>query len=194
MTGIGIYDESESYAGSSSASGLNVGFVAGAFLDIALSPTVFFRPGLLFSGRGGSYTDSDSGYAGSPTENYNLNYLTIPMDFKWAYQAAPQFVPYALLGMNLGILLSATDHLNIPGVASGDLDFGNVYNPVDFGFDIGAGAEFSGSELIPFVELLYYLGLVNTRSDQLSGVSVTNSGVEIRIGLKFKPELISRVL
>ncbi|MGA3052206.1 MAG: outer membrane beta-barrel protein [Chitinispirillaceae bacterium] len=194
VTGIGIYDESQSYAGSSSASGLNAGFVAGAILDIALSPTVSFRPGLIFSGRGGSYTDSDSGYAGSPTENYNLNYLAIPIDFKWSYQAAPQFIPYALLGLNLGILLSATDHINIPGEGSGNIDVGSVYNPVDFGFDIGVGAEFPGSELIPFVELSYYLGLVNTSSDQPSGGSVTNSGIEIRVGLKFKPELINRVL
>ncbi len=161
MTGIGIFDESMSISGAStSASPSNVGFVAGGFLDIALSQNVSLRPGLVFSSRGGSYTDS-----GGYSENHNLNYLAIPVDLKLSYRATPQICPYVLLGMNLGILLSATDHISIPGEVSGDIDYGSLYNPVDFGFDLGAGAEFPGFDVIPFVELSFYLGVATTNNN-----------------------------
>ena len=41
------------------------------------------------------------------------------------------------------------------------MNYNSYFNPFDFGLDLGAGADFPIGPVIPFVELSYYLGLVN---------------------------------
>ncbi len=187
LAGIGIYDQSWSSNGGSTSYGSAVGGVVGGILEFGLSDNVSLRTGLIYSVRGGQNPALPSGLS----ETDYLGYLTIPCDLKISYAASPGFVPYGLIGFNLGILLGATGAVN-NGIASGSIDAGPYYNPLDFGLDIGLGTEFPGGDVIPFVEVSGYIGFVNVVSDQ-PGYSVTNTGVEIRGGIRFKPDVIARI-
>jgi len=195
--GLSYYDESQSVNGAPAATGGIVGGVVGGILEIPLSENCFLRSGLMYSVRGGAL--GQGALQGGPTftESDYLGYLAVPLDIKLSYVASPGFVPYGLLGFNLGILLSATGSVENAVPASGNVDAGINYNPLDFGLDAGLGAEFPGSDVIPFFEVEAYFGFENIYSSQSgysqSGYSATNTGVEFRVGLKFKPEVIARI-
>ncbi len=196
--GVGIYDESQSGNGESATTGSAVGGVVGGILEFGLTENVSLRTGLIYSVRGGNL---GSGQAAAEyptfTETDYLGYLTIPFDLKIGYAAAPGLTPYGLIGFNLGVLLSATAGVQNDQSASGNVDVGSNYAPADFGLDVGLGAEFPGGDVIPFVEVTGYIGFVNIygsgSSYSQAGYSATNTGVEIRGGLRFKPEVISRI-
>jgi hypothetical protein len=97
----------------------------------------------------------------------------------------PLFSPYILGGVNLGILLSATNSITESGIST-DTDIKGGLNSVDFGFDLGAGAEFYAGPVITFLEVNYMLGIADVAANEPSGYSQYNHGLEIRAGVKFK--------
>jgi hypothetical protein len=197
LGGLSVYDESQSGNGATSTTGSAVGGVIGGILEFGLSDNVSFRTGLIYSVRGGSLGQGAAPGGPTFTETDYLGYLTVPFDFKIGYSASPQFAPYGLIGFNLGFLLSATGSVENDVPTSGNIDVGSNYAPADFGLDVGLGAEFPGGDVIPFVEVTGYIGFVNIYGGgsgyTQAGVSGTNTGVELRAGLRFKPDVIARI-
>jgi hypothetical protein len=188
MVGVGIYGESQTGVSLSS----NTGFMGGGLLDISFNNIVSLRPGIEYVARGASMSENGEDSDGVPlniSANLTLNYLAIPIDVKVKIPtASPGFCPYALVGLNTAFLLSA----NAKETASGDgesvtenTDVGSYFTTIDFGLDLGVGADIPVGNIIPFVEFSYYLGIANV--DATAGdPSLTNHGFEIKAGIKFK--------
>jgi opacity protein-like surface antigen len=176
------------------------GFTAGAVLDIAFSKNFSLQPGIVYSGRGFTVSTSgtESGLSYSAKDNDALHYLAIPIDFKAKYAASPNFMPYALVGLNTAFFLSGSDHGtgSVSGYVQGygpvnltidtTADISKNFNSMDFGLDLGAGLEFPTQSVTPFIEFVYYLGIANIADDPSGTATATNNGFEIKAGIKFK--------
>ena len=150
-----------------------VGFHVGGFAEIHIVQRFFIQPELLFSTQG---TKVDGPFGGDA--DFKLNYLNIPVlakyyivDKKFSVEAGPQ----------LGVLLSAKAE---------DEDIKDFTRSVDFGFNIGAGYNFTDNLS---VGLRYTIGLssvYDTPDDfeefvDFEDLSVRNSVFALSVGYKF---------
>lgn len=158
--------------------------VFGAFVNFSLSEKVSFQPELLYSMKGAkdSYTDSYEGVDVDIDETARLDYLDIPLMFKFDVgggfnlQAGPQ----------LGLLLSAeieqegsssVEGMNIS--ASETIDVKDDLKGMDLGLNIGAGYDFGALG----VDLRYNLGLSNI-ADYEDG-DLKNSAIQVGVSYAF---------
>jgi opacity protein-like surface antigen len=185
VIGLGMFKETISNPSDSFTTNNRAGFLAGGVLDIAFNKYLSVQPGVEYSGRGGSATSLDNFTGDYLTSIDKLNYLAIPIDLRVKYPVTPFFSSYILGGANLGILLSATNSGTEPGIST-YADIKNGINSMDFGFDLGAGAEFYAGAVIPFFEVSYMLGIADVAANESSGYSQYNHGLEIKAGVKFK--------
>jgi opacity protein-like surface antigen len=177
---VGVTNFSEKYSGSgvTITPDSRMGFSAGAVLDIGLMDLISIEPGLFYTTRGMKMENSGT------TFTENLSYLSVPVHVKVKF-TSPVVKPYALAGLNLGLLMSAKDKVE-GGGATAEQDIKDSANSVDMGLDFGVGVDFALPALTPFVEFVYYVGLMDLPKDLPSGVSVKSNGWEIKGGLKFK--------
>jgi opacity protein-like surface antigen len=185
VMGLGIFKETISNPSDSFTTDGRTGFLAGGVLDIAFDRYFSLQPGIEYSSRGGSATSPDNFTGNDLTSTDKLNYLALPIDLRVKYPVMPLFSPYILGGVNLGILLSATNSITESGIST-DTDIKGGLNSVDFGFDLGAGAEFYAGPVITFLEVNYMLGIADVAANEPSSYSQYNHGLEIRAGVKFK--------
>ena len=183
--GLGIYGVSQTGFTYTTTSGL----VLGGQIEIPFNNYIALRPGIEFVERGATAGESGTDSLGEEingTATITASYLAIPIDLKVNIPVnAPPFCPYVLVGLNTAVLLRANANGTVNGIAFSNMNYNSYFNPFDFGLDLGAGADFPIGPVIPFVELSYYLGLVNVDSDA-SDPSATNHGFEIKAGIKFK--------
>jgi len=97
---------------------------------------------------------------------------------------APPFCPYVLVGLNTAVLLRANANGTVNGIAFSNMNYNSYFNHL-ISDSIWVPEQISYRACYPFVELSYYLGLVNVDSDA-SDPSATNHGFEIKAGIKFK--------
>lgn len=147
-----------------------VGFHVGGFAEINIVEKFFIQPELLFSAQG---TKVDGGFGGDV--DFKLNYLNIPVlakyyivDNKFSVEAGPQ----------LGVLLSAKAE---------DEDIKDVTRSVDFGFNIGAGYNFTDNLA---VGLRYTIGLSPLTDEDVDSTddyydSAKNSNLALSLSYKF---------
>lgn len=147
-----------------------VGFHLGGFAEINIVEKFFIQPELLFSAQG---TKVDGGFGGDV--DFKLNYLNIPVlakyyivDNKFSVEAGPQ----------LGVLLSAK--------AEGE-DIKDFTRSVDFGFNIGAGYNFTDNLA---VGLRYTIGLSPLTDEDVDNTddyydSAKNSNLALSLSYKF---------
>jgi hypothetical protein len=188
-------NESSDEMGGTFVSDRHYGIAAGGLLDIWVSRFFSIEPGLVFSMRGAfseySYTDYDY-YSGQDITYHSkswlkLNYLALPVRVRIKYPDLPGFDPYLLAGFNVGILLSARDRTEATGEPTTEEDWKSHMNAGDFGFEIGTGIGINMEKVVPFVEFVYYTGVANiAKNEDGDRFSVTNKGIEIRSGLKFR--------
>jgi len=176
--GLGIFNQlaNGSNGGSPWFGDNRTGFVGGGVIEIQPNPYFSIQPGIVYSSRGCTSGDSIS---------LAMNYLTIPIEARVKYPLSPTASIYSIVGLNLGILLSATYTYN--GINE---DWGSYTNAVDFGIELGGGMEFPTGKVTPFIEADYYLGLTNVFEqsflDAMGGAtSFYMRGLEIKGGLKF---------
>ncbi|PBJ13691.1 porin family protein [Flavobacterium sp. ACN6] len=147
-----------------------VGFHVGGFAEINIVEKFFIQPELLFSTQGAKV---DGGFGGDV--DFKLNYLNIPVlakyyivDNKFSVEAGPQ----------LGVLLSAKAE---------DNDIKDFTRSVDFGFNIGAGYNFTDNLS---VGLRYTIGLSPLTDEDVDNAddyydSAKNSNLAISLAYKF---------
>ncbi|PWB25631.1 porin family protein [Flavobacterium sp. HTF] len=153
-----------------------IGFHVGGFAEIKLTDKFAIQPELLFSTQGAKIEETffDESYE----YDTKLNYLNIPVLAKFYVTEA--FSVEA--GPQLGVLLSAKQ--------DGE-DVKDFYKSVDFGFNVGAGYNFTENLS---VGLRYTIGLSSVfdtpDSDELEGfeiedIDVKNSVFALSLGYKF---------
>ena len=149
-----------------------VGFQVGGFAEIKLTEKFAIQPEVLFSTQGAKFegTDGDSDY------NTKLNYINVPVLAK--YFVTEAFTVEA--GPQIGFLVSAKD--------DGE-DTKDYYKSVDFGFNFGAGYNFTENLSLG---LRYTLGLssVADTPDEFEDfgfgdITVRNSNLALALAYKF---------
>jgi opacity protein-like surface antigen len=136
-----------------------VGFQVGGFAEFKVSEKFAVQPELMYSAQGASGEGSDS----------KLGYLNIPVMAK--YYVAKSFSLEA--GPQIGFLLSAKE--------DGE-DFKDYLSSTDFGFNFGAGYDFTENLS---AGLRYNLGLSNIIDSEDNDGSIKNSVFSVSLGYKF---------
>lgn len=161
------------YEGASSM----VGFHVGGFAEIKLSDKFAIQPELLYSAQGAKVKQTFF----EETDKYDvkLSYLNIPVLAK--YYVTEEFSVEA--GPQLGVLLSAKE---------GKEDAKDYYKSVDFGFNVGAGYNFT-EDLS--VGVRYTAGLSSVAKTpegdaefegfDVPSIAIRNSVLALSVGYKF---------
>jgi opacity protein-like surface antigen len=122
-----------------------------------------------------------------------VNEIQIPILFKAKFLQGP-VRPYTLLGPNIGIVSSAKDNFTISNIpqgvqlqqTSGETDQSASTSSLDFGFDIGGGAEFSlGGKVGLTADIRYSLGFSNLLKNPAGNASAKSRGFQIQFGALF---------
>jgi hypothetical protein len=149
------------------------GLGIGVFADIALDKTFFFSPEFMYMQKGAGITT---------TVTNKLDYLEFPLLIKAKF-GDDQFKPMLFAGPNIGFRVNAKQD-NGSGTS---VDISRITEAVDFGLDMGGGAEYllekNGIGLQ--VTVRYSLGLTNVDSSGVPNVTWRNRGVQILAGVSF---------
>ena len=140
-----------------------VGFQVGGFAEIKLTDKFAIQPEVLFSTQGAKFDGFGGDYK---TE---LNYINVPVLAKYFITEA--FSVEA--GPQIGFLVSAKEE--------GE-DIKDFTKSVDFGFNLGAGYNFTENLS---VGLRYNLGLSNIIDSEEGDAKVKNSVFGLSVGYKF---------
>lgn len=174
--GVSMFKQTNGGGGNTVTSDTKNGLVAGGILDIVIMNLLSVEPGIVYEQRGGKWTNAIGNI-----EEKTLSYCVVPVHAKLKYRIAPLISPYALAGLNFGFLLSAKNE-----VTGQSTDIKDGMNPINFGLDFGAGIELGLPKIVPFVEFVYDLGLSNIDKNAAADNSLTNKGMELKAGLRFK--------
>ena len=157
-----------------------VGFHVGGFVEIKVSDKFSVQPELLFSTQGTKLEESGTNY--SYESNLNLSYLNIPVMAK--YYVAEGFSLEA--GPQIGFLTTAKSDFTATesGITvSGDEDVKDEFESIDFGFNFGAGYDFTENLS---AGLRYNLGLSNiAKTDSGDDFKLSNNVFSVSLGYKF---------
>jgi hypothetical protein len=184
VAGLSSFSQKEVWGAYSVVHDRKTGIVAGGILDISLFNLLSIEPGLAYSMRG-SKMDQDLSSVGGGIVHTTLsfNYLAIPVHIKIKYPL-PMVKLYALGGANVGLLLSAKGKDEMDGSPAVETDVKDSLSTTDFGIDFGGGVELSLPKITPFIEFVYYMGMLDIEKKPY--VTDKSSGIEIKAGLKFK--------
>lgn len=157
------------------------GFHVGGFVEFKVAEKFSIQPELLFSTQGakqefGMYYE---GFDIDVEDKIKLSYLNVPIMAKYyvikglSIEAGPQ----------IGFLLSAKEEAKASvgwASESGEVDIKDELKSIDFGFNLGAGYEFTQNI---FVQARYNFGLTNIGDD--SDVDLKNGVLQLSFGYKF---------
>lgn len=160
-----------------------VGFNVGAFAAIELSEKITLQPEILFSTQGAEAQNVEAFVNGSiytGDVKFNLSYINIPVMFK--YYVADKFNLEA--GPQIGFLTSAETSTKLDGFSQTvDQDAKDYFESVDFGFNLGAGYDFTKNVS---AGIRYNIGLSNVFKNQPGDDSkIQNSVFSLSVGFKF---------
>ena len=177
------------------------GMMFGAVADITFGKMFGGEMGLIYTMKGSSISIPNGG--NTVTLDYKVNELDIPILFKVNFLTG-KLRPYAFLGPNLGLILSATGSVSGTGINIPDFDLktsGDGTNQaqgfdgvgtLDFTLEFGGGAEYLLTKQIGIIfDLRYSLGLGNIYTAgakapaNIQGVSWKTSGFQIMLGTNF---------
>lgn len=150
---------------------MKIGFAAGGFFTYSFSPTFAIQPEVLYCMKGAK-ADTDEG------EKLKLDYLAIPVMFKYSFPTEGKIAPNIFAGPEVGILLSAKEE---------DEDIKEYFKSVDFGIGFGAGIDIAMESGKLTLDARYTLGLSNiadTDEDE-SDFSVKNATIMVMLGYGF---------
>ena len=162
------------------------GFHVGGFVEVKLTDKFSVQPELLYSMQGAKleYSVSDEFSSASDKQDIKLGYLNIPIMAK--YYVIPGLSIEA--GPQVGFLLSAkskyatTYFVGEELSESGEEDIKDDSKSVEFGFNFGAGYEFTENI---FVQARYNLGLTSFSENAVNEFDPKNGVFQISLGYKF---------
>jgi opacity protein-like surface antigen len=133
------------------------GFLFGAAAELGIAGPMYAEVELLYIQKGEDLKGQDQ--LGNPAEQiFTANYLEIPILVKAKFPLGP-VSPYAFVGPNIGILLSANSEFTSGGQTQ-DTDIKDNMTSIDFALDFGAGVGFNVMPMMSLVfDVRYSLGL-----------------------------------
>lgn len=160
-----------------------IGFNVGAFAAIELSEKITLQPEILFSTQGAEAQNGEAEYNGdfyTGDVKFNLSYINIPVMFK--YYVADKFNLEA--GPQIGFLTSAETSTKLDGFSQTvDQDAKDYFESVDFGFNVGAGYDFTKNVS---AGIRYNIGLSNVfKTESGDDSKIQNSVFSLSVGFKF---------
>jgi len=160
-----------------------VGFNIGAFASIKLSEKITLQPEILFSTQGAKAENVNANVNGvnyTADIDFNLSYINIPVMFK--YYVADKF--NFEVGPQIGFLTSAETSTKLEGFnQTVDQNAKNYFESVDFGFNLGAGYDFTNNIS---AGIRYNIGLSNILKTEAGDNSKSqNSVFSLSVGYKF---------
>ena len=163
--------------------GGRTGMMIGAAAELGFAKMFYVAIEPTYCGKGCSFTQ------GSVTQTIAYNFLNIPVLFKVKFLKG-MVRPYAFVGPNLGILLSATSSTTGLAAGNGDTDIKATTSGSDFALDFGGGAEFN---IVPKIaitgDVRYSLGLSNLNNATVAAgatqTKYTTGGFQILFGAMF---------
>ncbi|HTY01111.1 MAG TPA: porin family protein [Bacteroidota bacterium] len=161
------------------------GFMIGAMseLEFAKMFAVEFSPTYVM--KGGGYQDTQGG-----TDIGKYNELELPILFKVKFLQG-MIRPYAFVGPNIGLVMSATEALTPAGGQEQDTDVKSNTSSIDFALDFGGGAELMVMKNLGILmDVRYSLGLsnINSATQQQPNETIPTvhaSGFQIMVGSMF---------
>jgi len=162
------------------------GFHVGGFVEFKITDKFSVQPELLYSAQGAKlrYSSVDEFSSTIDKQNIKLGYLNIPVMAKYyvikglSIEAGPQ----------VGFLLSAKNEFNYSSYiteqysSTGEEDIKDDLKSIDFGFNFGAGYEFTENI---FVQARYNLGLTSVFEDADGDFDPKNGVLQLSFGYKF---------
>lgn len=159
-----------------------IGFNVGGFVEIKLSDKLAIQPELLYSSQGMKVDDFEAEIEDeiyTADVKFNLAYINIPVMFK--YYVTEKFNVEA--GPQIGFLTSAKTMTKVEGYGSDEEDMKENFESVDFGFNFGAGYDFTEHF---FAGARYNLGLSNiAKTESGDDTKISNSVFSLSVGYKF---------
>jgi opacity protein-like surface antigen len=137
---------------------LRIGFVAGGFVDFAVTPAVSVQPEILFTQKG-------TKFEGDGFEIRNeLTQVQIPVLAKFKVPTSGSVKPFIVVGPGFGINTSAKAVFEVDGeeVDEDDLLDDDEVERFEVSFIFGAGVQFGKAS----VEVRYDLGLTNLSTEE----------------------------
>jgi hypothetical protein len=165
-------------SGASVSTGSLATFSAGVFADFKISSAVSIQPGLNYTGKGASETESSTHFKAK------LFYLQLPVNVVYHVEIDPGEIyfgagPYFAYGLSAKVEVADST-----GTQSQNVGFGSgvgKYKSIDAGANIIVGIKLRNGLLLNFN---YDLGLTNVSN--ISGTNTTNRVFGISAGYSFK--------
>lgn len=162
-----ITSDDEYQKAGSARTGINIGFVSG--LAMSSYAPIYFETGLTYTQKGGRTKYSDK-------EAINLDYLELPLEFKYIYSPDGHFSVQPFVGGYLGV-----------GVAGKVKDFErrksypafDDLQRFDGGLRVGCGVSYD----MVYVEMAYEYGIADISKDDFG--STHNSSLMLNVGINF---------
>lgn len=156
--------------------GTRTGFVGGAYLTLGLTPTVSFRPELLYSMKGAKATGVDAG-------EVKLDYLLLPVllqvDVPTTSAVRPHFYAGPTLGYRVGCTLTA-EGATIDCDELDEFEDAAAFKRFDLGVMLGGGLGFAVGGRTATIGARYDFGLskIATDADVMNRVLSVYASVE----------------
>jgi opacity protein-like surface antigen len=169
-------------AGISQGGRTGIMFGAQAELGFARMFYVVIEP--MYIGKGYGFT------APQGTSTVAVNELEFPVLFKVKFIKGV-IRPYAFVGPNIGLVLSATQSFSVTGQTIPDNDLKARTSSIDFGLEFGGGAEYNvTSKMGITLDVRYALGLTNMSNPPATQANATTQtakslGFQILAGVMF---------
>jgi hypothetical protein len=172
FTGINYSYFTDGFAGQIGGEN-SIGLQIGALYEISLNDKISFRPKIIFSQQGDRTKTEYKKYGSLDLTqiDYKLNYLNVPLDFKFWNKI------YVIAGPQIGILINEKYE---------DVYIGKVKSNVELGLNLGTGFKINKV----FVEFGIYQGLGTVLNYQYEAtgkiVDVRNGLAKFTLGYNFK--------
>jgi Outer membrane protein beta-barrel domain len=176
--GLNFANQSFSGQGAPSASSV-VGYNVGVFVEVKILDKLALQPELVYSSQGSEFSlrVPYNGNLYDTKNKFDIAYLNVPIMFK--YYLVPKLNFEA--GPQIGFLTSSKIVIQTLG-QSVTQDAKNIFESIDFGFNIGAGFDFTEKL---FANARYNIGLSNVAKSDGSGGTIKNNVISLSLGYKF---------
>ena len=150
-----------------------LGFGLGGIVTYPLSNGLALQAEPMLLQKGGKVTEFDE------TLTLKILYIEIPVFLRYNLEVSESYLPYLILGPNLGFRASAK--VVFPDGSSSEAN--DEFSSIDLGLGLGGGVEVPFGKLIFFGETRYVFGLndINMESGEST---VKNRGLQILLGAK----------
>lgn len=172
-----------------------LGFAAGGYLTIGLGPHAALQPELLYVQKGAKYSldyyEDDIGDRVDADITFKMDYVEVPILFKYLFATAGTTRPSLFLGPVMAIKASSKLEVEVavPGYGSEDVEVDlEDIKSLDFGAVVGAGLDVAAGGGSLVFDVRYTLGLSefpDTDRVDVTNTSLKNSGFMVTVGYGF---------